>query len=79
MDKSQVGKRRYGSSSKLHGWVATLSKKIYNADDSSRQYAAGALKSKCTFRITLSQWKKIGIKKNLPRNGYLILIGMRRL
>jgi hypothetical protein len=48
---------------KLHGWVAKLTQKYlqcnrYGSDDTSRQYAAGALKCNCTFRITLSAWKR---------------------
>lgn len=53
---------------KLHGWVAKLTQKYlqcnrYGTDDTSRQYAAGALKCDCTFRITLSAWKRDKHKK----------------
>ena len=48
---------------KLHGWCPRLTQKHlqcnrYGKDDTSRRYAAGALKCNCTFRITLSPWKK---------------------
>eukprot|EP00969_Alexandrium_andersonii_P266303 11769986-Alexandrium_andersonii.AAC.1 len=46
-----------------HGWDAKFDKVYlqcsrWGEDKTSRDYAAGGLKSGCTFRITLSAWKK---------------------
>jgi len=71
---------------KLHGWVAKLTQKYlqcnrYGTDDTSRQYAAGALKCDCTFRITLSAWKRDKHKKEATstKAASIVKTGMRQL